>query len=90
MSSDLVRFTFDGTPLEASRGMTIGGALLANGIVSWRRTRADDRPRGIFCGIGVCFDCLVDVDDQFSVRACLAPVRNGSEVRTSVSRGAAG
>ena len=57
MSSDLVRFTFDGTPLEASRGMTIGGALLANGIVSWRRTRADDRPRGIFCGIGVCFDC---------------------------------
>jgi D-hydroxyproline dehydrogenase subunit gamma len=89
MSTEPVRFSFDGTPLEAARGMTIGGALLANGIVSWRRTRADDRPRGIFCGIGVCFDCLVDVGGQRAVRACLIPVRGGDEVRTSTSRGPA-
>ena len=38
MGPDRVRFSFDGTPLEAARGMTIGGALLASGIVSWRRT----------------------------------------------------
>ncbi len=86
---DRVRFSFDGTPLEAPRGMTIGGALLANGIVSWRRTRADGRPRGIFCGIGVCFDCLVDVDDRRAVRACLVPVRDGDGVHTSTSRRAA-
>ena len=89
MGTDLVRFSFDGTPLEAPRGMTIGGALLANGIVSWRRTRTDDRPRGIFCGIGVCFDCLVDVNDQHAVRACLIQVRDGDKVGTSNSRGAA-
>ena len=82
-----LRFNFDGTPLEASRGMTIGGALLANGIVSWRRTRVEGRPRGIFCGIGVCFDCLVDVGDDCAVRACLVPVRDGDEVRTSDSLG---
>ena len=89
MGPDRVRFSFDGTPLEASRGMTIGGALLVNGIVSWRRTGVDGRPRGIFCGIGVCFDCLVDVDDRRAVRACLVPVRDGDEVHTSVSRRAA-
>ena len=46
MGPHRVRFSFDGAPLEAPRGMTIGGALLANGIVSWRRTRVEGRPRG--------------------------------------------
>jgi predicted molibdopterin-dependent oxidoreductase YjgC len=86
MGPHRVRFSFDGAPLEAPRGMTIGGALLANGIVSWRRTRVEGRPRGIFCGIGVCFDCLVDVADQHAVRACLVLVQDGDEVHTSTSQ----
>ena len=80
-----VRFRFDGTLLEAPRGLTVGGALLANGIVSWRRTPAGDRPRGLFCGVGVCFDCLVDVGDRRAVRACVTVVRDGDDVRTSAS-----
>ena len=90
MGPHRVRFSFDGNPLEAPRGMTIGGALLASGIVSWRRTPVEGRPRGIFCGTGTCFDCLVDVGDRRAVRACLVPVGDGDEVRTSVSRRAAG
>jgi hypothetical protein len=90
MGPDRVRFSFDGASLEASRGMTIGGALLANGIVSWRRTRVEGRPRGIFCGTGVCFDCLVDVGGRPAVRACLVPLGDGDEVRTSMSRRTAG
>ena len=90
MGPDPVRFSFDGRPLEAPRGLTIGGALLANGIVSWRRTAAGGRPRGIFCGTGVCFDCLVDVGDRLAVRACLVPVQDGDQVRTSTSRRATG
>jgi len=85
-----VGFSFDGTPLEAPRGMTIGGALLANGIVSWRRTLAGGRPQGMFCGTGTCFDCLVDVGDRLAVRACLILVRSGDAVGTSRSRRAAG
>jgi D-hydroxyproline dehydrogenase subunit gamma len=89
MGPDLVRFSFDGAPLEAVRGMTIGGALMANGIVSWRRAGVGGRPRGIFCGVGVCFDCLVDVGDRRAVRACVIPLRDGDEVHTSTSRRAA-
>jgi D-hydroxyproline dehydrogenase subunit gamma len=89
MPDDPVQFTFDGTPLEAARGMTIGGALLANGIVSWRRTRTGGQPRGIFCAIGVCFDCLVDVASDRAVRACLVPVHDGDVVTTSSSLGRA-
>jgi D-hydroxyproline dehydrogenase subunit gamma len=85
-----VRFSFDGRPLEASRGMTVGGALLANGIVSWHQTLTDGRPRGLFCGTGSCFDCLVDVGGRPAVRACLIQVLEGDEVRTSRARRADG
>jgi D-hydroxyproline dehydrogenase subunit gamma len=89
MGPHRVRFSFDGTSLEAPRGMTVAGALLANGIVSWRRTGAGGRPRGIFCGTGGCFDCLVDVNDRRALRACLVLVRDGDELHTSTSRRAA-
>ena len=78
-----VRFSFDGTPLAAPRGVTVGGALVANGILSWPRAEVDGRPRGIFCGTGDCYDCLVEVGGQRAVRACLVLVRDGDQVRPS-------
>jgi hypothetical protein len=76
------RFTFDGDPVLAHPGETIGAALLAAGQRTLRRTRAEDRPRGMFCGIGVCFDCLVTVDGGGPVRACLVPARPDARVET--------
>ena len=88
MHAEPVSFTFDGKPMTAEAGQTVGAALLAAGIRSWRRTRGGGRPRGLFCGIGACFDCLVDVNGDRALRACLVPVREGDEVRTSDSVGA--
>lgn len=78
----MTSFTFDGRPVAAREGQTVGAALVAAGIRSWRTTRVESRPRGIFCGVGVCYDCLVVVNDEPGVRACLEPVREGDEVRT--------
>jgi aerobic-type carbon monoxide dehydrogenase small subunit (CoxS/CutS family) len=75
-------FTFDGETVVAHAGETIGGALLAAGRRTLRQTRVDDRPRGLFCGIGVCFDCLVVVDGRGPVRACLEPARADARVET--------
>jgi hypothetical protein len=75
-------FTFDGAPVRAHPGETIGGALLAAGQRTLRRTRTEDQPRGLFCGIGVCFDCLVTVDGRGPVRACLEPARPDARVET--------
>jgi predicted molibdopterin-dependent oxidoreductase YjgC len=72
--------TFDGRPIPVVPGQTIGAALTAAGIRSWRRTRLADRPRGLFCGIGVCFDCLVTVNGRPSLRACLVEARPGDVV----------
>ena len=77
-----IGFTFDGEPMTARDGQSVGAALLAAGVRSWRTTRIGGRPRGLFCGIGVCFDCLVTVNGEPNVRACLAPVAEGDDVRT--------
>ncbi|MEI7745111.1 MAG: (2Fe-2S)-binding protein [Chloroflexota bacterium] len=77
---DAVTFTFDGRELTAAPGQSIAAALLAAGIRSWRTTRVEGRPRGLFCGIGVCFDCLVTVNGTPSRRACLTEVHEGDRV----------
>lgn len=72
----------DGEPLPFTEGQTVAAALVAAGRVAWRTTRAGRRPRGVFCGIGVCFDCLLTVDGAAGQRACLVPARAGMTVTT--------
>ncbi len=76
-------FSFEGRPLRARAGSSIAAALLDNGINSWRLGRREGRPRGLFCGIGTCFDCLVVVGDQPAVRACVTVLAEGDEISTS-------
>lgn len=73
-------FRFDGQQITAYPGETIGAALLAAGIRHVRTTRFAGAPRGLLCGIGSCFDCLVTVDGRGSQRACLTPATPDAEV----------
>jgi len=79
-----VQLTFDGAPVEAYAGESVAAALLAGGVRALRRTRNGDVPRGLFCAIGSCHDCLVRIDGSGPVRACLTPVRDGMDVTTHV------
>ncbi|MBB5815164.1 hypothetical protein HNR72_006192 [Streptomyces collinus] len=79
--------TFDGRPVEALPGQTVAAVLWAAGVTSWRDTRREGRPRGVFCGIGVCFDCLVTVNGRPNQRACLVPVRPGDQIGTQDGTG---
>ncbi len=76
-----VTITVDGAPVRAYLGETVAGALLAEGRRVWRRTPQGE-PRGLFCGMGICFDCTVTVDGIPYVRACLTPVSDGMVVKT--------
>ena len=80
-------FVFDDDILPFEDGQTVGAALVQAGIRSWRTTRFSDRPRGLFCGIGVCFDCLITVDGVPNVRACLCPAAAGMRVSTQEGTG---
>ncbi len=55
--------------------------MLANGIKSLRYTVKQHETRGIFCGIGQCSDCMMEVDGKLNVRTCVTPVRQGMQVR---------
>ena len=80
---------FDGRPLPMRPGQTVAAVLLAAGVRSWRTTRVAGRPRGLFCGIGACFDCLVTVNGTPSVRACLTEARPGDVIATQDGAGRA-
>ncbi|WP_253769108.1 (2Fe-2S)-binding protein [Goodfellowiella coeruleoviolacea] len=75
--------TVDGVAVTARTGQTVAGLLVSAGRTSWRSTRGGGRPRGLFCGIGVCFDCLVEVNGVPDVRACQRLVADGDDIRTA-------
>ena len=74
-----LRFTWSGRILEAREGDSIAASLAAHGIVHLGASRTG-RPRGVFCGMGACHECLVVVDGRRSERACMVEVRDGMDV----------
>jgi predicted molibdopterin-dependent oxidoreductase YjgC len=84
---ETVAFTFDGRPLSAMRGDTLAAALLSAGVTTLRSTPVSGSPRGPYCMMGVCFECLVRVDGRSNRQACLVTVEEGMRVETQ--RGAA-
>jgi D-hydroxyproline dehydrogenase subunit alpha len=77
-----IAFTFDGRDIAAIEGETIASALSAAGIVTLRHTAAG-APRGLHCGIGACFDCVVTIDGRLSQRACMTQAVAGMDVRSA-------
>ncbi|GAA3167416.1 MULTISPECIES: (2Fe-2S)-binding protein [Streptomyces] len=81
------QLTFDGRTVPGLPGRSIAATLWAAGILSWRTTRIHGRPRGAFCGIGACYDCLVTVNGRPNQRACLVPARPGDVLTTQEGDG---
>jgi predicted molibdopterin-dependent oxidoreductase YjgC len=80
----------DSKRIAAVEGEPILAALLAAGIYIARNTEKYNQPRGLYCGIGVCTDCLVTVDGRTNVRSCVTPVRPGMVVWTGRKAGSSG
>ena len=75
----------NGQPIEAKEGEPIASALIAAGIVTFRTTRVLHEPRGYFCGIGLCSDCMMTVDDIPNIRTCITQVQEGMRIETQSS-----
>lgn len=72
----------DGRTVDAHAGESVAAVLLAEGFVALRRSVRLAEPRGLFCGMGACFECLVRVNGRPNVRACMTPVEGGMRVET--------
>lgn len=77
-----VTFTYDGKELEGYEGEPIAAALKAAGVMVHRYTKKEHKPRGIFCAIGRCTDCVMVVDGKPNVRTCVTPLSEGMNVQT--------
>ncbi len=77
----VLTFRLDGESRQALAGDTLAVALYRAGIHAWRQTQAGDL-RGLLCGMGTCYDCLLVVDGVPGLRACQVQVREGMRVDT--------
>jgi hypothetical protein len=84
-----VTVTLDGRAATAYLGETVAAVMFAEGSAETRRT-VSGAPRGVYCGMGVCFDCLVVVDNVPNTRACMTWVRDGMRVSRQSGLEAAG
>lgn len=84
-----VTFTHDGRQFTGFEGEPIASALKAAGIMIHRYTKKYHSPRGIFCAIGRCTDCVMVVDGTPNVRTCVTPLKAGMKIETQHGAGAA-
>ncbi len=80
----VVSITVDGKTIKAFEGEPIAASLLAAGIRIFRKTQKRGEPRGVFCGIGRCTDCIMIVNGEPNVRTCITSVVNGMKIQTQV------
>jgi len=73
----------NGAEIEATESENVGTFLLKRRQQVLRKTRFEDNPRGMFCGIGVCFDCIVTIDGVANQRACITQLRDGMRIEVT-------
>ena len=77
-----VTFFYNGKEMQGFEGEPIAASLLAAGIRIHRYTAKRHEPRGIYCAIGRCTDCVMVVDGEPNVRTCITPLKEGMQIRT--------
>ena len=77
-----VEIVIDGAVVRARAADSVAAALLASGRLACRTTPVTGAPRGPYCMMGVCFDCLVVIDGTPNRQGCLVTVQSGMRVET--------
>jgi len=82
-----IRIEVDGKMIEALEGEPIAAALVANSMRLFRFTKKYNEPRGIFCAIGRCTDCVMVVNGIPNTRTCVTQVEEGMKIETQYGSG---
>ena len=78
---DAVRIEVNGRCVEVARGTTVAAAILLAGVAAFRRSVTGEA-RGPLCGMGICFECRVEIDGAAHARSCQIECRAGMRVAT--------
>lgn len=82
-----VQVFVDGKKITAYQGEVIAAVLWAESIKKFRYTAKGSQPRGYFCGLGRCTDCVMTVDNVPNVRTCITQVKEGMKIETQKGLG---
>jgi len=82
LTTAVVPITIDGRACDARAGESVAAAMLAAGVSASRTTAISATPRGPYCMMGVCFDCLVTIDGEANRQGCLTQVQAGMTIDT--------
>ena len=77
----LVTITFEGAQMVVPEGISVAAALLTGGARDFRSSIVGNAPRAPYCMMGVCFECLVEIDGTPARQSCLIPVRDGMQIK---------
>ena len=80
-SYETVSINFEGMNLDVEKGQTVASALLVEANTVFRSSVVSGEPRGPYCMMGVCFECLIEIDGIPNQRACMIPVRDAMKIK---------
>ena len=84
-----VTVLIDGKPFQAPQGCTAAAAALLAGATSTRTTAVSETPRAPYCMMGVCFECLMEIDGKPNQQACLVPVAEAMRINRQLGKAGA-
>ena len=82
---EAVTLWFEDKPIPACEGESVAAALLSAGVEHLRVASVGGAPRAPYCWMGVCFECLLEIDGQPNQQSCLVTVRDGMRIRRQPS-----
>ncbi|MCS5591526.1 MAG: (2Fe-2S)-binding protein [Gammaproteobacteria bacterium] len=82
--AELITIYFEGKPLNVPKDHNVATALLEAGIRSFRKTTLNNESRGPYCMMGVCFDCLTNINGLDNQQSCAIQVSEGMKIKRQV------
>lgn len=75
-----IKIYYEGRCLKTVKGLTVAAALLSNGEIQFRESEVSGQPRSPYCLMGVCFECLLEIDGKPNQQSCMTIVRDGMKI----------
>ena len=78
-NSKKIKFTFENKEYEAYAGETVASALTRNDIKNFRKDKNNGH-RGIYCNMGICNECIVEINGNQSIKSCTANIQENDKI----------
>jgi D-hydroxyproline dehydrogenase subunit gamma len=85
-SENTVSVSIDGKPVSVPVGLSVAAAVLMEGPEPYRKTAVKETARAPYCMMGICFDCLIEIDGEPNQQGCMITVSDGMDIRRGLGK----